>query len=151
LQPDLKGLKLISQNSISRVERLTKRAEYLAARNGKKRRGKYFLLEVLDRRDCENDGELKPPRIGFTVTKRQGNAVKRNRIRRRLKEAVRLKAHEFLLPGFDYVLIGHDELLDASFNDLIYSLEQRFKSKKNSDRNPRTGVKHKNSVAECKD
>ncbi len=142
---------MTSHNTISRVERLTKRAEYLAVRNGKKRRGKYFLLEVLDRGDGDHNGELKPPRIGYTVTKRQGNAVKRNRIRRRLKEAVRLKAHEFLKPGHDYVLIGHNELLDASFSDLIYSLEERFKSKKNSDRNPRTGVKHKNNVAECKD
>ena len=142
---------MTSHNTISRVERLTKRAEYLAVRNGKKRRGKYFLLEVLDRGDGEHHDELKPPRIGYTVTKRQGNAVKRNRIRRRLKEAVRLKAHEFLKPGHDYVLIGHNELLDASFSDLIYSLEERFKSKKNSDRNPRTGAKHKNNVAECKD
>lgn len=142
---------MTSHNTISRVERLTKRAEYLAVRNGKKRRGKYFLLEVLDRGDGAHEDELKPPRIGYTVTKRQGNAVKRNRIRRRLKEAVRFKAHEFLKPGHDYVLIGHNELLDASFSDLIYSLEERFKSKKNSDRNPRTGVKHKNNVAECKD
>lgn len=123
-----------STKPVSRVDRLTKRSEYLAARHGKKRRGKYFMLEILDRQDIATHGELRPPRIGFTVTKRQGNAVIRNRIRRRLKEAVRLEAHKFLKPGHDYVLIGHDELLDASFSDIIYSLEQRFNNSKNSDR-----------------
>jgi ribonuclease P protein component len=82
-----------------------------------------------------------PARIGFTVTKRQGNAVIRNRIRRRLKEAVRTKAHEYLLPGHDYVLVGHKELLEASFTDLIYSLEQRFINLKKPDKTRSKRVK----------
>jgi ribonuclease P protein component len=109
------------------IGRLKKRVEFLAVRNGVKRRGKYFLLEVL-----KNDNNADTPRVGFTVTKRQGNAVKRNRIRRRLKEAVRLCAYKYMQAGHDYVLVGHKDLLDAPFNDIIYALEQRFKNKSTS-------------------
>tara|TARA_R110002126_G_scaffold239459_9_gene382792 strand:- start:3981 stop:4382 length:402 start_codon:yes stop_codon:yes gene_type:complete len=130
-----------TQQSNSEYGRLTNRTEYLSVRSGVKRRGKYFLLEVLDRNDLDKKGKTCPARIGFTVTKRQGNAVIRNRIRRRLKEAVRTKAHEYLLPGHDYVLVGHKELLEASFTDLIYSLEQRFINLKKPDKTRSKRVK----------
>lgn len=112
------------------IGRLKKRAEFLAMRKGTKRRGKYFLLEIL-----EKHNNADTPRVGFTVTKRQGNAVKRNRIRRRLKEAVRLSTYKYMQAGHDYVLVGHKELLDASFDDIIYALEQRFNNGSRSGNN----------------
>jgi ribonuclease P protein component len=56
-------------------------------------------------------GDTDPPRIGFTVTKKVGGAVVRNRARRRLREAARLELAEMALnqdplTGFDVVLIG---------------------------------------------
>ena len=48
-------------------KRLLKRAEFLAVRRGEKRRGRFFLVEVLDR----GDGGV--PRVGYTVTKKVGN------------------------------------------------------------------------------
>ena len=122
---------MTSGQQIISVARLKKRSEFLAVRKGVKRRGKYFMLEVLDRGSSDM-AETVPPRIGFTVTKRQGNAVKRNRIRRRLKEAVRQVAYKYLRPNHDYVFVGHAEVLEAGFDDIIYTLEQRFKNQKNS-------------------
>ena len=55
-------------------------------RAGEKRRGRLFLLEALDR------GDGGAPRFGVTVTRKVGKAVLRNRIRRRLKEAMRVGA-----------------------------------------------------------
>ena len=57
-------------------------------------------------------------RVGFTVTKKVGNAVVRNRVRRRLKEAVRVLAAGDMQPGNDYVIVGREELLTVPFADI---------------------------------
>ena len=93
-------------------------------RQGDRRRGPYFILEVLDRKAPE-----EAPRTGFTVTKKQGNSVERNRIRRRLKEAVRLSGRFAMLPGHDYVFVGHRDALHASFEELTKALVTRIASR----------------------
>jgi ribonuclease P protein component len=60
-----------------------------------------------------------PPRIGFTVTKKLGTAVERNRIRRRLREAVRISVQDRLKPGFDYVFVGRSGTAGRDFGKLI--------------------------------
>ncbi len=103
-------------------QRLRKRAEFLAVRRGDKRRGRLFLLEVLDR------GDEGAPRVGFTVTRKVGNAVERNRIRRRLKEAVRLDAAGDMAAGKDYVIVGRSEILSVPFDELKAELSRRIKA-----------------------
>ncbi|WP_180901217.1 ribonuclease P protein component [Martelella soudanensis] len=122
------------------VERLKTRSQFLAVQKGERRKGPLFLLERLDRREPASG-----PRVGFTVTKRQGNAVERNRIRRRLKEAVRLKAAFAMEPGCDYVVVGRREVLDASFARLADALESRISNP------PRTGRSRKASAPGIKD
>jgi ribonuclease P protein component len=102
-------------------KRLLKRAEFLAVRRGEKRRGRFFLVEVLDR------GDGLSPRVGFTVTKKVGNAVVRNRVRRRLKEAVRTHAADDMVPGSDYVIVGRDDALRAPFGQLKAELSRRLR------------------------
>lgn len=101
--------------------RLKKRAEFLAVRGGQKRRGPLFLLEVLDRGD---DG---PPRFGITVTRKTGNAVERNRIRRRIREAIRVHAAGDMKAGSDYVIVGRPEILCAPFDALKAELSRRLR------------------------
>lgn len=100
---------------------LKRRSEFLAVRNGEKRRGRLFLLEVLDRKD------QAPPRFGLTVTKKSGNAVQRNRIRRRLREAVRTAAAADMAAGNDYVIVGRPELLSAGFDAIKAELSARLR------------------------
>ncbi len=102
-------------------ERLLKRAQFLAVRRGEKRRGRLFLLEILGRGD---DG---PPRVGYTVTTKVGNAAVRNRVRRRLKEAVRTHAAADMAPGNDYVIVGRLEVLAAPFDQLKTELSRRMR------------------------
>jgi ribonuclease P protein component len=92
--------------------RLRQRADFLAAATGAKASVTGFLLQALDRRE---DG---PVRVGFTVSRKVGNAVVRNRVRRRLKEMVRLAPPERMRPGYDYVLIGRRASLDLAFDRL---------------------------------
>jgi ribonuclease P protein component len=60
-------------------------------------------------------GDAAPPRFGFTVSKKVGNAVERNRVRRRLREVVRLSAALPGEAGHDYVLIGRRAALAIPF------------------------------------
>ncbi len=95
------------------MERLRQRADFLAAATATKVPAKAFVLQVRDR--CE-DG---PVRVGFTVSKKVGNAVERNRVRRRLREIVRRAAAGMMRPGHDYVLIGRRAGLNVPFERLI--------------------------------
>ncbi|MBC7282733.1 ribonuclease P protein component [Hoeflea sp.] len=101
--------------------RLKSRPDFLAVQKGKRLRGPYFLLETLDRGKPD-----QPPRIGYTVTKKQGNSVERNRMRRRLKEAVRHIAGVPFKPGHDYVVVARRDTLAAPFDKLIAALTERI-------------------------
>ena len=63
-------------------------------------------------------------RFGFTATKRIGDAVTRNRARRRLKETVRLAAKAHVQPGYDYVVIARHGALTQTFDHIQKELCQ---------------------------
>jgi len=103
--------------------RLKRRAEFLhAAAAGRKAAVGGVVLQALTRTDEQ------PARLGFTVTKKVGNAVVRNRTRRRLKEAARLLLAGHPLSGVDLVLIGRDSTRKRNFrvlqDDLRKALER---------------------------
>lgn len=104
--------------------RLKNRPDFLAVQKGERRKGANFLLEVLDRNEPESDA-----RVGFTVTKKQGNAVERNRMRRRLKEAVRLSAGFAMKPGHDYVIVARRDVLKTPFAQLSSQLADRIEGR----------------------
>lgn len=93
--------------------RLKKRADFVRAAKGLRAQGLSFSLQVI-RRSGE-DGDTGPARFGFTVTKRIGSAVLRNRIRRRLKEALRLAPDLSARPGYDYVILGRQAAVTQEF------------------------------------
>jgi len=115
---------LTTNNKKMTAGRLKSRPQFLAVRQGEKRKGGFFLLEVLDRKTPETEA-----RVGFTVTKKHGNAVERNRMRRRLKEAVRLHAGFAMQPGHDYVVVARRDVLKASFKELAAELKARVETK----------------------
>jgi ribonuclease P protein component len=77
-----------------------------------------LVLQALPR----DDGG--PARLGFTVTRKIGNAAVRNRTRRRLKEAARLLLRERPVAGVDLVLIGRAATRGRDFADLIDDLRR---------------------------
>lgn len=99
--------------------RLKRRPEFLrVAASGRKAATGGVVLQALAR----DDG--LPARLGFTVTKRVGNAVVRNRTRRRLREAARLLLRERPVHGVDLVLIGRDSTRQRPFLLLIEDLRR---------------------------
>ena len=65
-------------------------------------------------------------RVGVSVSKKLGGAVVRNRLRRRVKEIVRLNAHR-IVPGYDLVVIVRKPVLDQSYAEMENSLKHVFK------------------------
>lgn len=104
------------------TEVLKRRAEFLKAAKGRRFNTRHFLLQV--RKRGIQEYPERAPRFGYTVTKKVGGAVIRNRIRRRLKEAVRLHAARFAQPGYDYVLIGRRSAEHIPFRALTAELEK---------------------------
>ena len=96
---------------------LTRRPEFLAVAKGRRHHAALFTIQMASRQDATG-----LPRFGLTVTAKTGNSVVRNRIKRRLREAIRSKARLVAFPGTDYVLIGRRALLDAPFETIISEL-----------------------------
>jgi ribonuclease P protein component len=103
------------------VERLKRRSDFRAAAGGVRASGRAFVLQARQR---AGDDAI---RVGFTVSRQVGNAAERNRVRRRLREIVRLSATvgiAHLRPGHDYVLIGRRAALAAPFDQMVQELDQ---------------------------
>jgi len=112
------------------VERLRHRREFRAAASGVRASASAFVVQARRR------GDEGPPRIGFTVSKQVGNAVERNRVRRRLREIVRWSSTAaagaerapVLRCGHDYVLVGKRAALAAPFADLLQEFDAVLRS-----------------------
>ena len=101
--------------------RLKKRADFMKAAKGARTHAHSFSLQAIRRK---SEIEFDPPRFGFTVTKKIGGSVVRNRIRRRLKEALRLAPDLSARSGYDYVIVGRQTALSQDFAALRDELAQ---------------------------
>ncbi|MGH1413975.1 MAG: ribonuclease P protein component [Pelagimonas sp.] len=84
---------------------LTKRSDFLKAARAKRAPCPAFLVQARKRSEGEADGI----RVGYTCSKKVGNAVARNRAKRRLREIARAVLPSDGRDGYDYVLIGRAE------------------------------------------
>ncbi|MBN2099290.1 MAG: ribonuclease P protein component [Dehalococcoidia bacterium] len=109
-----------------REERLTRSSDFARVHG----QGKSWANRLLVMRAIPSGREQN--RVGFSVNKRVGNAVARNRVKRILREAVRSKAWE---PGWDVVFIARSGIAMASFHDIeqaVDDLAERSKTRKSS-------------------
>lgn len=111
----------------SREWRLRRRAEYLRVQGRAKRwRGKFLLILSVT-------GTGPRPRAGFVVSRKVGNAVVRNRVRRRIREATRRVVRQW--PLLDVVIVATPAAANASFQD-IWSDIERWMTIVQESRNP---------------
>ena len=122
------------------IETLKKRAEFLRIRGGARWSAMSFVMEARPRRLASPDArgrersvelpdseQISSARFGFTVTKKIGNAITRNRIRRRLREAVRAVAPAYARADCDYVLIARRGALTQQFAQLTEDVTTAFR------------------------
>jgi ribonuclease P protein component len=98
------------------MDRLRQRADFVAVANGTRATSPAFVLQGRLREDSG------PIRVGFTVTKKNGTATERNRIRRRLRELVKRLDVISMRPHSDYVLVGRRDALGRDFSTMLDDL-----------------------------
>jgi ribonuclease P protein component len=111
----------------ARIGKLTCRADFLAANKALRAPSTGFVLLVRPRED--GDPQM---RLGLTVTKKVGNAVIRNRMKRRLRALATGVLPEFGVAGADHVLIGRQSGIERAFAALRQDLQKslaRLKAK----------------------
>jgi ribonuclease P protein component len=92
---------------------IKKRSDFLAANREKRYATPGFVLLVKDRQDESTD-----IRLGITITKKVGNAVVRNRMRRRFRALAQEMLGQNGQPGADHILIGRDTGIERDFGAL---------------------------------
>jgi len=98
------------------MDRLRQRADFLAVANGARVNSAAFVVQSRPRDDHG------PVRVGFTVTRKNGTATERNRIRRRLRELVKRVDPITMRPHSDYVLVGRRAALNRDFATMLDDL-----------------------------
>ena len=108
----------------ARIDRLRQRADFLRAAQARRQGTAGFLLQARERR-AEEPAPPGTIRVGFTCSKKLGNAVARNRAKRRLREIARAVLPAGGRPGWDYVLVGRPgATAERQFADLLSDLRQ---------------------------
>lgn len=103
---------------------LTKRADFVRASQALRQGTPGIHLQARERAQ----GEAAGIRVGFTCSKKVGNAVARNRAKRRLREVARLVLPEQGREGWDYVLVGrHDVTASLPFDALVADLRRALR------------------------
>lgn len=110
----------VGEERSPRPEVLRRRRDFMrVSRAGTRLAMPAFTLQAAPR-----DGDEAPARFGLTVTKKTAGAVGRNRIRRRLREALRLGGALGAKPGRDYVFVARRAALAADFSDLVAQMTE---------------------------
>lgn len=105
---------------------LVRRADFVAASRARRQSRPGLMLQARDRGEARAPG---PVRVGYTCSRKVGNAVARNRAKRRLRAAARAVLPLMGVPGWDYVLIGRPAATAARpFPDLCADLSSALRA-----------------------
>ena len=96
-----------------RIERVVKRSDFIRASKTKPIISRGIILQIFKR---GNEGN---PRYGITVTKKIGNAIIRNRIKRRSRHAIKQLLPKYGKSGYDYILIATNEIHNLTWKDIL--------------------------------
>ena len=117
----MENLSSEDRNSKRALETLSKRVDFIAASKAEKFIGKSIIVQA-------RPNSVETIRVGYTASKKVGNAVMRNRAKRRMRAAAAETVGQYGTSSTDYVLIGRAEsTCNTKFKDLKFELIQAFK------------------------
>lgn len=125
---ELKVVKIFNYNLV-KIEHLKKRKEFLdMSLSAKKVYSKSVILLYLEKEVYQDNSKNSAIRAGFTVTKKIGNAVTRNYIKRCLKSVLYDLVSDSDINGkaYDLVLIARKHIIDRKFSDLKRDIKYSF-------------------------
>ena len=99
-------------SKIQKIDKITKRQDYLRASKSKSFRSNSFIIQFYNRADTLG------PRYGVTATKKIGNAIKRNKAKRRIRNLVKDLLPKYGKNGYDYVFIAKENLINEDWEVL---------------------------------
>jgi len=127
-------------HAMARVEGLKTRAQFLSVAAAKQKwvtPGLILQAKPPGHRQANETGSAETVGLGFTVSRKVGNAVARNRAKRRLRAAARQVMPSVAKTGYDYVVIGRTSTLTRPFDALVDDLRQAVLRLSNSKRSRR--------------
>ena len=99
-------------SKLQKIDKITKRSDYLRASKSKYFRSNSFIIQFYNRVDALG------PRYGVTATKKIGNAIKRNKAKRRIRNLVKDLLPKYGKNGYDYVFIAKENLINEDWEVL---------------------------------
>ena len=112
---------LRTRYSMNKLETLKSSKDFQRAKSGLFFRSKSFLLQAYE------DKTYNKVRVGYTVSKQNGNAVVRNKIKRRLRVIAKNIIGEYGIKNWNYVIIGKKNLLIEDFKNLEFEMNTAIK------------------------
>ncbi|MFL2780839.1 MAG: ribonuclease P protein component [Rhodospirillales bacterium] len=117
---------MAQKNKKKLISKIKKRADFLKA---SKADFKYIAPSVIVQAREHTNGEIKmigslTSRVGFTVSKKVGNSVIRNLIKRRLRAAARSLMPKYSMPNHDIVIIGRKKTIEKTFTEILTDLKK---------------------------
>ena len=117
---------MAQKNKKKLISKIKKRADFLKA---SKADFKYIAPSVIVQAREHTNGEIKmigslTSRVGFTVSKKVGNSVIRNLIKRRLRAAARSLMPKYSMPNHDIVIIGRKKTIEKKFTEILTDLKK---------------------------
>jgi ribonuclease P protein component len=121
------------------MQRLTKRRDFVrVSKIGQRAGGRFFSLQIAWA--GRKSGLTAVGRVGLTATKKVGNAVERNRARRRMRALIGSVFSEYVMRDIDCVLLARRPMLDAKFDQLAAELRELLKKLRIDSRNTDTAL-----------
>ncbi|MEC7831188.1 MAG: ribonuclease P protein component [Pseudomonadota bacterium] len=108
-------------SQLKKIEKITKRSDYIRAANSIFKKSSSLVVQFYNR------GDTSGPRYGITASKKIGNAIKRNKAKRRIRHLIKNLLPKYGKNGYDYVFVAKDKVIESPWDSLLQETETILK------------------------